>query len=237
MTVATLVLLRHGQSVWNAENRFTGWVDVELTERGLIEARRAGELLRAAGILPDVAHTSLLTRAIKTTALALETAGRLWVPVQRSWRLNERHYGALAGLDKAEITERFGADQVHRWRRSYNDRPPALEDLSDFRVDPRYREVAEIPSAESLADVERRLVPYWDATILPQLAAGSTVLIGAHGNSLRALVKHLEGIGDEEVTGLEIATGVPRVYRLEVRADALAWLSPAGVLGEPVGAH
>lgn len=227
----TLVLLRHGQSVWNAANRFTGWVDVELTDRGVLEARRAGELLLAAGIVPDVAHTSLLRRAIVTTNLALDAIDRLWIPQERTWRLNERHYGALAGLDKTATIQRYGAEQVHVWRRSYDVRPPALDDVSAFRADMRYRDLTdeEIPRSESLADVQARLVPYWDERVLPQLAAGRTVLLGAHGNSLRALVKQIEGISDAAVVELEIATGVPRVYQVTVTGDSVSF-GPAQVL-------
>lgn len=227
----TLVLLRHGQSIWNAENRFTGWVDVGLTERGIIEARRAGRLLANAGILPNVAHTSLLRRAITTTNLALEESNRHWIPIQRTWRLNERHYGALAGLDKASTTEIYGADQVHIWRRSFNIRPPALEDISEFRTDSRYAEVSdtEMPRSESLADVQSRLRSYWYEHIIPQLAAEQTVLLGAHGNSLRALVKQIESISDEDVVELEIATGTPRIYEVISTKTGLAF-SPARVL-------
>ena len=222
-----LVLLRHGQSVWNAENRFTGWVDVGLTERGVLEARRAGQLLTDAGIFPDVAYTSLLSRAIVTTNLALEKAERLWIPVERSWRLNERHYGALAGLDKAATTELYGAEQIHIWRRSYDTRPPALEDISAFRSDPRYLDVSDtdLPRSESLADVQARLLPYWYERILPQLKAGKTVMLGAHGNSLRALVKHIESISDEAVVELEIATGTPRIYQTSLTGSMLSFSS------------
>ena len=222
-----LVLLRHGQSVWNAENRFTGWVDVGLTERGVLEARRAGQLLTDAGIFPDVAYTSLLSRAIVTTNLALEKAERLWIPVERSWRLNERHYGALAGLDKAATTELYGAEQIHIWRRSYDTRPPALEDISAFRSDPRYLDVSDtdLPRSESLADVQARLLPYWYERILPQLEAGKTVMLGAHGNSLRALVKHIESISDEAVVELEIATGTPRIYQTSLTGSMLSFSS------------
>jgi 2,3-bisphosphoglycerate-dependent phosphoglycerate mutase len=217
--MSRLVLVRHGQSVWNRENRFTGWVDVDLTEAGVVEAQKAGRLLREFGVLPDVAHTSLLRRAILTTNLALESADRLWIPQERSWRLNERHYGALAGLDKTETAARYGAEQVLDWRRSYTVRPPELEDVAVFRTDPRYQQLsdAELPRTESLRDVEARLLPYWYGRILPQLEAGLTVLIGAHGNSLRALVKHLEAISAEAVVDLEIATGVPRVYECAVQ--------------------
>ena len=220
-----LVLLRHGQSVWNAENRFTGWVDVGLTERGVLEATRSGQLLTDAGILPDVVHTSLLSRAIVTTNLALEKADRLWIPVERSWRLNERHYGALAGLDKAATTELYGAEQIHIWRRSYDTRPPELDDVSAFRTDPRYIEVSDtdMPRSESLADVQARLLPYWNERILPQLKAGKTVMLGAHGNSLRALVKHIEDISDEDVVELEIATGTPRIYQVRTTGTSLSF--------------
>lgn len=222
-----LVLLRHGQSVWNAENRFTGWVDVGLTERGVLEARRAGQLLTDAGIFPDVAYTSLLSRAIVTTNLALEKAERLWIPVERSWRLNERHYGALAGLDKAATTELYGAEQIHIWRRSYDTRPPALDDVSAFRSDPRYLDVSDtdLPRSESLADVQARLLPYWYERILPQLEAGKTVMLGAHGNSLRALVKHIESISDEAVVELEIVTGTPRIYQTSLTGSSLSFSS------------
>ena len=222
-----LVLLRHGQSVWNAENRFTGWVDVGLTERGVLEARRAGQLLTDAGIFPDVAYTSLLSRAIVTTNLALEKAERLWIPVERSWRLNERHYGALAGLDKAATTKLYGAEQIHIWRRSYDTRPPALDDVSAFRSDPRYLDVSDtdLPRSESLADVQARLLPYWYERILPQLKAGKTVMLGAHGNSLRALVKHIESISDEAVVELEIVTGTPRIYQTSLTGSSLSFSS------------
>ena len=220
-----LVLLRHGQSVWNAENRFTGWVDVGLTERGVLEATRSGQLLTDAGILPDVVHTSLLSRAIVTTNLALEKADRLWIPVERSWRLNERHYGALAGLDKAATTELYGAEQIRIWRRSYDTRPPELDDVSAFRTDPRYIEVSDtdMPRSESLSDVQARLLPYWNERILPQLKAGKTVMLGAHGNSLRALVKHIEDISDEDVVELEIATGTPRIYQVRTTGTSLSF--------------
>jgi 2,3-bisphosphoglycerate-dependent phosphoglycerate mutase len=232
--VSRLVLVRHGQSVWNRENRFTGWVDVDLTDAGAEEARRAGRLLRAHGVFPDVAHTSLLRRAILTTTLALDAADRLWIPQERSWRLNERHYGALAGLDKTETAERYGAEQVFLWRRSYSVRPPRLDDLTEFRSDPRYRDLADtdLPGTESLEDVEARLLPYWFERIVPQLAAGLTVLVGAHGNSLRALVKHIESIPVDEVVELEIATGVPRLYECSVVSGAVKVSSPV-ILTEP----
>lgn len=233
--MSRLVLVRHGQSVWNRENRFTGWVDVDLTNDGADEARRAGRLLKAHGVLPDVAHTSLLRRAILTTTLALEAADRLWIPQERTWRLNERHYGALAGLDKTETAERYGTEQVFIWRRSYSVRPPHIEDLTAFRSDPRYQDLTdgELPRTESLQDVEARLLPYWFARIVPQLDAGMTVLVGAHGNSLRALVKHIEGISVDEVVDLEIATGVPRLYECSVEGDAVKVSTPS-ILAEPV---
>jgi 2,3-bisphosphoglycerate-dependent phosphoglycerate mutase len=227
--MSRLVLLRHGQSVWNLENRFTGWVDVGLTDTGIEEARRAGQLLADHGVLPDVAHTSLLRRAILTTTIALDTTDRLWIPQERSWRLNERHYGALAGLDKTETAERYGSEQVFLWRRSYSVRPPLLTDLAKFRNDPRYRNLTdnELPGTESLEDVETRLLPYWYERVVPQLAAGMTVLIGAHGNSLRALVKNLEAIPGDEVAELEIATGVPRLYECSTNSGKVTFSSPA----------
>jgi 2,3-bisphosphoglycerate-dependent phosphoglycerate mutase len=229
-----LVLLRHGQSTWNAENRFTGWVDIGLTERGVVEATRAGQLLTDAGVLPDVAHTSLLRRAIVTTNLALEKADRHWIPVERSWRLNERHYGALAGLDKGATTALYGAEQIHIWRRSYDIRPPYLDDVSAFRTDPRYASLndSELPRSESLADVQARLLPYWHERILPQLEAGMTVLLGAHGNSLRALVKHIEDISDEAVVELEIATGTPRIYEVRCTTTGVVFSSAQALSGE-----
>lgn len=193
--------------------------------------RSASWRLAAAGILPDVAHTSLLRRAITTTNLALEEAARHWIPVERTWRLNERHYGALAGLDKTTIADRYGAAQVHAWRRSYDVRPPALEDISEFRTDPRYADIREndLPRSESLADVQARLLPYWSDRIVPQLESGRTVLPGDHGNSLRALVKHIEAISDQAVVELEIATGTPRIYQVG-RIETGLTFSPARVL-------
>ena len=210
-----LILLRHGQSEWNQKNLFTGWVDVRLTEQGRGEAARAGELLKETGNLPDVLHTSVLSRAIQTANLALDSADRLWIPVRRSWRLNERHYGALQGLDKAETLQKYGEDQFMEWRRSFDTPPPALDDSSEWSQanDPRYAGIdGERPNTECLKDVIARLVPYWEGEILPDLNAGKTVLVTAHGNSLRALVKHLEGISDEEIAGLNIPTGMPLVY-------------------------
>ncbi|MGB7655846.1 MAG: 2,3-diphosphoglycerate-dependent phosphoglycerate mutase [Novosphingobium sp.] len=210
-----LILVRHGQSQWNLENRFTGWWDVDLTPKGEGEARAAGVMLRNAGLLPSLAFTSLQSRAIKTLHFALETAGRLWIPEIKDWRLNERHYGGLTGLDKAETAARHGDAQVKIWRRSFDIPPPVLEDGSEFdlKSDPRYAGIA-IPQTESLKDTIARVLPYYESTIAPQLRAGETVLISAHGNSLRALVKHLSGISDEDITGLEIPTGQPIIYEL-----------------------
>jgi 2,3-bisphosphoglycerate-dependent phosphoglycerate mutase len=211
----TLVLIRHGQSAWNLENRFTGWWDVDVTEKGAAEARAAGELMAAKGLDFDTCFTSVQTRAIKTLHLALEAMGRLWLPVEKDWRLNERHYGGLTGLDKAETAARHGADQVHIWRRSFDIPPPPLEPDSPFDLskDRRYAGIA-IPATESLKDTIARVLPYWESRIAPELRAGKRVLISAHGNSLRALVKHLSGISDEEITSLEIPTGQPIVYEL-----------------------
>ncbi|HCF24245.1 MULTISPECIES: 2,3-diphosphoglycerate-dependent phosphoglycerate mutase [unclassified Novosphingobium] len=217
-----LILVRHGQSQWNLENRFTGWWDVDLTAKGEDEARAAGALLKAKDMLPSVAFTSLQTRAIRTLHFALEAAGRLWIPETKDWRLNERHYGGLTGLDKAETAARHGDEQVKIWRRSFDTPPPVLEDGSEFdlRSDPRYAGIA-IPSTESLKDTIARVLPYYDAEIAPALRAGEVVLVSAHGNSLRALVKHLSGISDAEITGLEIPTGQPIVYELDESLNAL----------------
>ena len=211
-----LILVRHGQSQWNLENRFTGWWDVDLTEKGVAEAQAAGELLKAKGMLPTVAFTSFQTRAIKTLHYALEAAGRLWIPETKDWRLNERHYGGLTGLDKAETAARHGDDQVKIWRRSFDTPPPPLESGSEFDLarDPRYAGIP-IPNTESLKDTIARVLPYYEGSIVPHLRAGATVLVAAHGNSLRALVKHLSGISDAEITGLEIPTGQPIVYELD----------------------
>jgi 2,3-bisphosphoglycerate-dependent phosphoglycerate mutase len=215
----TLILLRHGESEWNAKNLFTGWVDVDLNDKGEGEAVRGGELLKDAGLLPDVLHTSVLTRAIRTAQLALETAGRLWIPVRRSWRLNERHYGALQGKDKAQIRDEFGEEQFMLWRRSYDTPPPELADGAPYSQsdDPRYGAVpSELrPRTECLKDVVERMLPYWFDGIIPDLLAGRTVLVAAHGNSLRALVKHLDGVSDEDIAGLNIPTGIPLRYDLD----------------------
>jgi 2,3-bisphosphoglycerate-dependent phosphoglycerate mutase len=229
----TLVLLRHGESTWNQENRFTGWHDVPLTERGLAEASEAGRLLKEAGLLVDVAHTSLLRRAIQTTQIALDLMEQHWIPVQRSWRLNERHYGALQGLNKKETADRYGPDQVFAWRRSFDVPPPALEwdDERHPRHDPRYRLLAPdlLPATECLKDVIARFLPYWYDDIVPDLRSGKTVLVGAHGNSIRAMIKHLDGVSDEEIAELNVPTGVPLVYVL----DDLLRPIRSGYLGDP----
>lgn len=211
-----LILIRHGQSQWNLENRFTGWWDVDVTEKGAAEAFAAGELLKAKGILPTTAFTSLQKRAIKTLHLALEAAGRIWIPEDKDWRLNERHYGGLTGLDKAETAAKHGDEQVKVWRRSFDIPPPPLEAGSEFDLasDPRYAGIA-VPNTESLKDTIARVLPCWEEKIAPALRAGETVLVSAHGNSLRALVKHLSGISDADITGLEIPTGQPIVYELD----------------------
>jgi 2,3-bisphosphoglycerate-dependent phosphoglycerate mutase len=214
----TLILLRHGESIWNAENLFTGWVDVDLSDKGRAEAVRGGEQLRDAGILPDVVHTSLLRRAITTAVIGLDVADRHWIPVRRSWRLNERHYGALQGKNKKQTLEEYGEEQFMLWRRSFDVPPPPLDDDSEFSQahDLRYADLgAELPRAECLEDVIARLLPYWDDPLADDLRAGRTVLVAAHGNSLRAIVKHLDGIGDDEIAGLNIPTGMPLVYELD----------------------
>jgi len=213
-----LVLLRHGESEWNAKNLFTGWVDVDLSDKGRAEAAKGGELLKAKGVLPDIVHTSVLRRAINTANTALDAADRHWIPVKRNWRLNERHYGALQGKDKKEIREEFGEEQFMLWRRSYDTPPPAIERGSEFSqdADPRYQDIdGEAPLTECLKDVVARLVPYWENEIVPDLKAGKTVLVTAHGNSLRALVKHRDGISDEDIAALNIPTSQPLVYELD----------------------
>lgn len=232
---ATLVLLRHGESEWNALNLFTGWVDVELTDKGRSEAVRGGELMAAEGLLPDVLYTSLLRRAISTANLALDAADRHWIPVIRDWRLNERHYGALQGLDKAETKAKYGDEQFMAWRRSYDTPPPPIAKGSEFSqdADPRYRAIGGGPLTECLADVVDRFVPYFTETIVPDLAAGKTVLVAAHGNSLRALVKYLDGISDSDIVGLNIPTGIPLRYDLD--AD-LTPLNPGGTYLDPEAA-
>jgi len=214
-----IVLLRHGESVWNKENRFTGWTDVDLSPRGEEEAKRAGEMLKAAGFVFDCAYTSVLKRAIKTLWLALETMDLMWIPVHHSWRLNERHYGALQGLNKAETAAKFGEEQVLLWRRSYDVPPPALErrDPRHPGSDPRYAGLAEseVPLTECLKDTVSRFLPYWSEKIAPEVRRGRRVILAAHGNSLRALVKYLDGIGDREIIDLNIPTGIPLVYELD----------------------
>lgn len=212
----TLILLRHGESQWNEKNLFTGWVDVDLTDKGRAEAVRGGKLLVEQGVLPDVLYTSLLRRAINTANLALDAADRHWIPVHRDWRLNERHYGALQGLDKAETLAKYGQDQFMSWRRSYDTPPPPIEKGSTYSQDgdPRYAGI-DAPLTECLADVVKRFVPYFEQTIAADLKAGKTVLIAAHGNSLRALVKYLDGMSDDEITGLNIPTGIPLRYELD----------------------
>ena len=213
-----LVLLRHGQSEWNEKNLFTGWVDVNLTDKGRAEAKRGGELLAERNILPDVVHTSLQRRAINTANIALDAADRLWIPVKRTWRLNERHYGALQGKNKAEVRDEFGEEQFMTWRRSFDTPPPELDDSSEWSQagEARYANLGSaIPRTECLKDVIKRLLPYWYDEIVPDLQLGRTVLVTAHGNSLRALVKHLDGISDEEIVGLNIPTGIPLHYELD----------------------
>ncbi|MGV0811427.1 phosphoglyceromutase [Mycolicibacterium boenickei] len=213
----TLILLRHGESDWNQKNLFTGWVDVDLTDKGRAEAVRGGQLMAEQGVLPDVVYTSLLRRAINTANLALDKADRHWIPVHRDWRLNERHYGALQGLDKAATKEKYGEEQFMAWRRSYDTPPPPIEKGSEFSqdADPRYADIGGGPLTECLKDVVERFVPYYEETIVPDILAGKTVLIAAHGNSLRALVKYLDGMSDEEVVGLNIPTGIPLRYDLD----------------------
>jgi len=212
----TLVLLRHGESEWNAKNLFTGWVDVPLSEKGIVEACDGGKLLADAGLLPDVMHTSLLRRAIWTGHLALDAIDRLWIPVKRSWRLNERHYGALQGKDKKQIRDEYGEEQFMSWRRSYDIPPPAIEAGSQYSqdADPRYAGEP-IPATECLKDVLGRVLPYWQSAVLPDLKAGKTVLAAAHGNSIRAIVKYLDDIDDDTISGINIPTGIPLLYELD----------------------
>lgn len=217
MSEYELILLRHGNSEWNQKNLFTGWVDVDLSDQGVAEAKHAGELLKSAGMTPDVLYTSLLKRAIKTANYALEEADLLWLPVKRDWRLNERHYGALQGKDKAQTKAEFGEEQFMTWRRSYDVRPPEIADDDKYSQahDPRYADLDSVPKSECLKDVLERLLPYWESDIKADLVAGKKVLITAHGNSLRALVKHLDNISDDDISGLNIPTGIPLVYRLD----------------------
>jgi len=237
-----LVLLRHGESVWNERGLFTGWVDVGLSERGVKEAAGAGALLAAGPFLPDVVHTSVLSRAIATAELALAGADRRWVPVHRSWRLNERHYGALQGKDKEQIRREFGEQQFMLWRRSYDVPPPPLAPDSELAAarDPRYGELPPdaLPQSECLEDVLARVLPYWYDAIVPDLRAGRLVLVSAHGNSLRALVKHLDGISDDEIASVNIPTGIPLLYELDAQLRAVAKVDPRfGVSGAYLDAH
>ena len=232
--MGTLVLLRHGQSVWNAENLFTGWVDVPLSETGEQEARRGGELLAAEGLLPDVVHTSVLRRAISTANLALDACDRHWIPVRRDWRLNERHYGELQGKNKKQTLDQFGEEQFMLWRRSYDVPPPPIELGSEWdqSTDLRYAHLTPdlVPRTECLKDVVHRLLPYWYDQIVPDLRAGEVVMVAAHGNSLRALVKHLDGISDADIAGLNIPTGIPLRYELD---DELKPVKPGGEYLDP----
>jgi 2,3-bisphosphoglycerate-dependent phosphoglycerate mutase len=218
MTNFELVLLRHGESEWNAKNLFTGWVDVHLSEKGIAEAARGGSMLAERGLLPDIVHTSLLRRAIHTSQLALDACDRHWIPVKRSWRLNERHYGALQGKDKSQVLAQYGEEQFQLWRRSFDVPPPAIDDNDEFSQakDARYADLGpEAPKSECLKDVITRMLPYWDQSIVPDLKAGKRVLVTAHGNSLRALVKHLDGVSDADIAGLNIPTGIPLYYKLD----------------------
>ena len=228
----TLVILRHGQSVWNLANLFTGWHDVELTEQGIAEASAAGRTMRDEGLRFDTSHTSLQTRAVETQQYALAEMEQSWLPVERSWRLNERHYGALQGLDKKETTAKYGAEQVHAWRRGYDTPPPSVTiDSAEHPInDPRYRNLPPdvLPGSECLKDVVERVLPYWFDQVAPQLMAGATVLITAHGNSLRALLKHLEGVSDDDIADVNIPTGAPRQYRFDERLT----VTSAGYLGD-----
>ena len=228
-----LILLRHGESEWNALNLFTGWVDVPLSEKGRTEAARAGELLLQANLLPTQLHTSLLRRAIATAQIALDKADRHWIPVSRSWRLNERHYGALQGKDKKETLATYGEEQFMLWRRSFDVPPPPIEIDNKYSQanDPRYAGIADLPRTECLKDVIARMLPYWHDAVVPQLKAGEIVLISAHGNSLRALVKELDGISDEEIAELNIPTGIPLFYELDANLKPMTaggtYLDPA----------
>lgn len=216
----TLILLRHGESEWNAKNLFTGWVDVSLSQKGVEEAKRGGQLLKEKNLLPDIVHTSLLRRAIDTSQLALNACDRMWIPVRRSWRLNERHYGALQGKDKKETLAQYGEEQFKLWRRSYDVPPPPIDDADPYSQanDPRYAEIGSpVPKTECLKDVVARMLPYWDESIVPDLKTRKRILVTAHGNSLRALVKHLDGISDGDIAELNIPTGIPLLYKLDAQ--------------------
>ncbi len=231
----TLVLLRHGESQWNAKNLFTGWVDVDLTDKGRAEAVRGGQLLKESGLLPDVLHTSLLRRAITTANIALDAADRHWIPVKRDWRLNERHYGDLQGKNKKQTMEQFGEEKFMLWRRSYDTPPPDIADDNEFTQagDPRYADLPKVPKTECLKDVVARMIPYWENEIQPDLRDGKVVLVAAHGNSLRALVKHLDGISDTAIAGLNIPTGMPLLYELD---DDFRPVTPGGTYLDPEAA-
>ena len=231
----TLILLRHGESEWNEKNLFTGWVDVPLDDKGRAEATRGGVLLKDQGLLPDIVHTSLLRRAIMTANLALDAADRHWIPVKRNWRLNERHYGALQGKNKAETLAEFGEEQFMIWRRSYDVPPPPIEPGSQFAQDgdPRYADI-EVPRTECLKDVLERALPYWHDAIVPDLTDGKTVLVTAHGNSLRAIVKYLDGVGDDEIVGVNIPTGIPLLYELD---EDFKPMTPGGRYLDPAAAE
>ncbi|MBK8869255.1 MAG: phosphoglyceromutase [Dermatophilaceae bacterium] len=231
----TLVLLRHGESQWNAKNLFTGWVDVDLTDKGRAEAIRGGQLIKESGLLPDVLHTSLLRRAITTANMALDAADRHWIPVKRDWRLNERHYGDLQGKNKKQTMEQFGEEKFMLWRRSYDTPPPDIADDNEYTQagDPRYADLPAVPKTECLKDVVARMVPYWENEIQPDLRAGKVVLVAAHGNSLRALVKHLDGISDADIAGLNIPTGMPLLYELD---ENFAPITPGGRYLDPEAA-
>ncbi|WJY91191.1 2,3-bisphosphoglycerate-dependent phosphoglycerate mutase [Corynebacterium faecale] len=235
MTNGKLILLRHGQSEWNASNQFTGWVDVDLTEKGEAEAKRGGEMLVENNVLPDIVYTSLMRRAIRTANIALNAADYHWIPVIRDWRLNERHYGALQGLNKAETKDKYGDEQYMAWRRSYGTPPPELADDAEFSQadDVRYADLDAVPRTECLKDVVERFIPYYEAEILPRAKKGENVLIAAHGNSLRALVKHLDNISDEDIAELNIPTGIPLVY--EITADGTV-VNPGGTYLDPEAA-
>ena len=235
MTNGKLILLRHGQSQWNESNQFTGWVDVDLTEKGETEAKRGGELLASENLLPDVLYSSLLRRAIRTGNIALNAADRHWIPVIRDWRLNERHYGALQGLNKAETKDKFGEEQFMAWRRFYDTPPPELDDDAEYSQseDPRYADLDQVPRTECLKDVVARLVPYFEEEILPRVKNGEKVLVAAHGNSLRALVKHLDQISDEDIAGLNIPTGIPLVYEVDASGKVV---NPGGTYLDPEAA-
>jgi len=236
MAEYTLILLRHGESTWNALNQFTGWVDVPLSDRGTREAEDAGRMLDDAGVLPEIVHTSVLRRSITSANLALDACDRHWIPVRRHWRLNERHYGALQGKNKKQTMAQFGEEQFMLWRRSYDTPPPPIAADDEFSQagDVRYADLGpDLPSTECLKDVVARMLPYWESAVVPDLRAGMTVLLSAHGNSLRALVKHLDGISDADIAGLNIPTGIPLVYRLD---DAMAPITRGGLYLDPEAA-